>query len=86
MNGLWPAPQYQCAHCGKWRWQTPGAEIIGGIHICDRAISDWISADPDDDRIGRGTLTIAQHGYLAAAERGALLALYLVGDFAQQSG
>jgi hypothetical protein len=54
MIGGWVNPfqqafGHQCAHCGVSRECTAGAKIVGGIHICQKAIVEWQAYDPDSE-------------------------------------
>jgi len=53
----------RCAHCGKYRWETAGAVVVGGIHICWTAMTDWLRADPNDADFSIGHLAEAQLGW-----------------------
>lgn len=56
------ADRMGCANCGTFRWRTPGASIVGGVHVCDTAIRQWIAADPGNPDLSIMALTEAQWG------------------------
>jgi len=40
---------YKCAHCSLYQWETPGAVIVGGVHLCYVAIVTWLALTEDDN-------------------------------------
>lgn len=66
MSGGWRNPFTQvaygqkCSVCDAMRWATAGAVEVGGIHLCQKAIVDYLAYDPDNENYSQMDLMDVQ--------------------------